>query len=523
GRDVAEVVDDGSPRGERLLAVLDPPVLDVDTGVRSSGHAETASVTAELVRRGHRTIAFSRSRTGTELTCADVRRQLPDDLAEAVRPYRGGYLAAERREIESELFSGRLRGVVATSALELGVDVGGLDACVLDGFPGTIASLWQQAGRAGREGQPSLAVLVAGDDQLDRWFAEHPDELVARPPEPAVINTANPFVLAPHLACAAYEQPLRPADERWWGELLHDGVRDLVLADQLRIRPDRDRTPRAYWSGRAWPAHGVGLRSGSSREVRIASADGRLIGTVDEARAPAVVHEGAIYLHQGRTWRVVDLDLDDLTAIVEPDPGDTYTQPRSEVGVEILGEDERRRVGAADLALGAVRVRSQVVGYQRRDVRTRALLASEPLDLPGSTLDTRGFWYEVPLGLLEAAGVGPADIGGCLHAVEHTAISLLPLFTICDRWDVGGVSTPLLADTGAPTIVIHDGYPGGTGIAELGYAAADRHLAATLELLERCGCVAGCPSCVQSPKCGNGNEPLDKAAAIALLRALLAA
>lgn len=522
GLDVAEVTDDGSPRGERLLAVLDPPVLDVDTGVRSSGHAETAAVTAELVRRGHRTLAFSRSRNGTELTCADVRRQLPDDLADAVRPYRAGYLAEERREIEAELFAGRLRGVVATSALELGVDVGGLDACVLDGFPGTIASMWQQAGRAGREGQPSVAVLVAGVDQLDRWFAAHPDQLLARPPEPAVINPANPFVLAPHLACAAYEQPLRPDDDRWWGELLHDGVRDLVLDDQLRIRPDRDGTPRAYWSGRAWPAHGVGLRSGSSREVRIATAGGELIGTVDEGRAPSTVHEGAIYLHQGRTWRVARLDLDDLTAVVEPDPGDTYTQPRSEVGVEVLGCDDRRPVGAATLALGAVRVTSQVVGYQRRDVPTRAVLAHEPLDLPPSSLTTRAFWYEIPEAVLAAADVAPADVGGCLHAVEHAAISLLPLFTICDRWDVGGVSTPWLADTGAPTVVIHDGYPGGTGIAELGFGAADRHLAATLELLERCGCVDGCPSCVQSPKCGNGNEPLDKAAAVRLLRALLA-
>ncbi|MBK5222162.1 MAG: DEAD/DEAH box helicase [Acidimicrobiia bacterium] len=522
GLDVAEVVHDGSPRGARTVALLDPPVLDAATGVRSSGHAEAASLMARLVKLGHRTLAFSRSRTGTELLAADVRARLDDDLAESVRPYRGGYLASERREIEAALFSGQLRGVVATTALELGVDIGGLDACVLDGYPGTIASLWQQIGRAGRDQQHSVAVLVAGDDQLDRWFMAHPHELFSRPPEPAVINPSNPQILAPHLACAAYELPLTRADSRYWGELLDDGVRDLVVTDRLRIRRDRTGDPRAVWAGRGWPSHGVGMRAGSSREVRIATPDGRLIGTVDESRSHSLVHPGAIYLHQGRTWRVTRLDLDDLAAIVSPDPGDTYTQARSETAVEILSTDQSRRVGAARLSVGRVRIRSQVVGYQRKDVRTRELIEAVELDLPATTLDTRGFWYTVTPALLAGAGITPGAVPGTLHAAEHAAISLLPLFTICDRWDVGGVSTALQADTGMPTIVIHDGYPGGTGIAELGYAAADRHLPATLELLEACPCGDGCPSCVQSPKCGNGNEPLDKHGAIALLRTILA-
>jgi DEAD/DEAH box helicase domain-containing protein len=522
GLDVAEVVDDGSPRGERTVALLDPPVLDAISGVRSSGHAESASAMAELIRLGHRTLAFSRSRTGTELLASDVRTRLSDDLAATVRSYRGGYLASERREIEAALFAGELRGVVATTALELGVDIGGLDACVLDGYPGTIASLWQQIGRAGREGQESLAVLVAGDDQLDRWFMTHPLDLFHRPPEPAVINTANPEILAPHLACAAYERPLTRADSRFWGELLDEGVRDLVLSDRLRIRRDRTGEPRAVWAGRGWPSHGVGLRSGSSREVRIATADGTVIGTVDEARSHSVAHPGAVYLHQGRTWRVTDLDLDDLAAIVVPDPGDTYTQARTDTNVEIVFTDACTTVGGAQLHLGRVRIHSQVVGYARKDVRTRELLGNEELDLPPTVLDTRGFWYTVTPSLLAAAGVDPGAVPGTLHAVEHTAISLLPLFTICDRWDVGGVSTALQADTGLPTIVIHDAYPGGTGIAELGYDAADRHLPATLELLEACACADGCPSCVQSPKCGNGNEPLDKAGAVSLIRAILA-
>ena len=522
GLDVAEVTDDASPRGARTVALLDPPVLDVATGLRSSGHAEAASLMAELVRRGHRTLTFSRSRTGTELLAAEVRGCLDHDMAGTVRPYRGGYLAQERREIEAALFSGELRGVVATTALELGVDIGGLDACVLDGYPGTIASLWQQVGRAGRDQQESVAVLVAGDDQLDRWFMAHPGQLFLRPPEPAVINPTNPEILAPHLACAAYEHPLTRADARYWGELLDDGVRELVLSDRLRIRRERSGEPRGVWAGRGWPSHGIGLRSGSAREVRIATPDGRLVGTVDESRAHSLVHPGAIYLHQGRVWRVDRLDLDDLAAIVTPDPGDTYTQARSDVTVEILRTDRRRSVGLAELAVGRVRIRSQVVGYQRKDVRTREILETVELDLPPTTLDTRGFWYTVTPVLIAAAGVAPATVPGTLHAAEHAAISLLPLFTICDRWDVGGVSTALQADTGLPTIVIHDGYPGGTGIAELGFEAADRHLPATLELLERCECTEGCPSCVQSPKCGNGNEPLDKHGAIALLRTILA-
>ncbi len=522
GLDVVAVDDDGSPRGDRTVALLDPPVLDHSTGVRSSGHAESASVMAELIQAGHRTLAFSRSRTGTELLATDVRTRLDEPTAATVRSYRSGYLASERRQIESELFAGTVMGVVATTALELGVDIGGLDACVLDGYPGTIASFWQQVGRAGREQQRSAAVLVAGDDQLDRWFMAHPDDLFHRRPEPAVINTANPEVLAPHLACAAYERPLTRADNYYWGDLLDDGVRDLVLSDRLRIRRDRSGQPRAVWAGRGWPSNGVGLRSASSNEVTIATAGGHIVGTVDEGRSHSVTHPGAIYLHQGQPYRVLDLDLDHLTATVVTDPGDTYTQARTDTNVEIVSSDEHRRVGRADLHVGRVRIHSQVVGFQRKQVGTREVLGTEELDLPATMLDTRAFWYTIEPAVLAAAGVVPAAVPGTLHAAEHAAISLLPLFTICDRWDVGGVSTALQADTGLPTIVIHDAYPGGTGIAELGFAAADRHLHATLELLEACPCDSGCPSCVQSPKCGNGNEPLDKHGAIALLRTILA-
>lgn len=602
GLPVAEVLDDGSPRGERLVAVWNPPRLGdpgpwsssgagsgtgsgtdahggsetsadeggsrragvggdgawpgaLDDGdgelgpergpergpdrgpaersdpadelPRVSANVETAALVAELVRHDRRTIAFCRSRKGTELVAADVRRRLPTALADAVRPYRGGYLAEERREIEAALFGGDLRGVVATNALELGVDVGGLDACVLDGFPGTVASFWQQAGRAGRERQESGAVLVAGQDQLDQWFARHPAELFSRPPEPAVINPANPFVLLPHLACAAHELPLTRLDERWWGDLLDDGVRRLVHDDRLRVRQRGRRTglagdPVAVWAGKGWPSHGVGLRSGGGREHRIVTAEGDLVGTVDGGRAHAQVHEGAVYLHQGRTWRVASLDLDDRVATVVPDDGDTSTRARSETSISLLDTERSRPVGRVDVALGPVEVTTRVTGYQRRDVRTGEVLERVELDLPPTHLTTRAFWFTIGPDVLAEAGVAPGDAPGALHAAEHAAIGMLPLFTICDRWDVGGVSTLFQPEVGGPAIVVYDGHAGGAGIAELGFEAAAHHLAATLEAVQGCGCGEGCPSCVQSPKCGSWNEPLDKAAATALLRTILA-
>ena len=517
GAPVEAVTDDGSPRGERVFALWNPPLLDEQSGARGSSNVETATALTGLIADDRRAIAFCRSRKGTELVAADARRRLPDDVRQQVRPYRGGYLADERREIERQLFSGALRGVVATSALELGIDVGALDACVLNGFPGTIASLWQQAGRAGRAQQQSLAVLVAGEDQLDQWLMAHPKELFIRPPEPAVINPSNLQVLLPHLACAAYEQPLTPDDGCWWDDdLLADGVRLLVADDHLVMRDGK-----AFWAGRGSPAWGVGLRSGSSTEYRIAESDGRLVGTVDGSRAFATVHPGAIYLHQGQAWKVTDLDLDDHVAWVEQSDGGELTQVRSETDIRILEVDERRPLGRVTLCLGLVEVSERVVGYQRREVPSGEVFGTEDLDLPGTYLETRGFWWEVPPSVLVDAGVAPGNWPGALHAAEHAAIGMLPLFTICDRWDVGGVSTALQADTGKPTIVIYDGYPGGAGIAELGFEAGERLLRTTLEVVEACPCATGCPSCVQSPKCGNLNEPLHKAGAIALLRAAL--
>ncbi len=515
GLPVQAVTDDGSPRGERLLAMVDPALVGPEPGARSANRV-TADLVAALVRGDNRTLAFCRSRAGTEVVANDVIRRHPD-LKRRVRPYRGGYLAAERREIEAQFFSGNLGGVVATSALELGIDVGGLDAVVLNGFPGTIASMRQQIGRAGRSGQASVAVLVAGQDQLDHHYLRHPHEVFERAPEPAVINPANPFVLDPHLGCAAYELPLTPADDRWWGDDLADAVHRLVVDDSLRVRP-RNQVPHAFWSGRGSPANRAGLRSGSSGEVLIAFADGTPVGTVDVSRAPEVVHPGAVYLHQGRPLRVIALDLERREAIVEPDAGLHHTQARSSVDLRILGTETTRTVGALEVGLARVEVTSQVTGYQEREVISGELVGSHDLVLPSTTLVTRGVWWRITPASLDRAAVAPHQVGGALHAAEHAAIGVLPLFAICDRWDVGGVSTPWLEDLAAPAIVIYDGHPGGAGIAELAYDATASQMAATLETVAACACRDGCPSCVQSPKCGSLNEPLDRHAAARLLR-----
>jgi DEAD/DEAH box helicase domain-containing protein len=517
GLPVEEVADDGSPRGERVFALWEPPLVDEAAGQRASANGEVSLLLGALVEADRRAIAFCRSRKGAELVARYTRDRLPPDLAASVRPYRGGYLAAERREIEGELFSGRLRGVSATNALELGIDVGWLDACILNGFPGTIASMWQQAGRAGRAQQRSLAVLVAGEDALDQWFVAHPQELFSRSPEPAVVNVSNPFVLDPHVACAAYERPLTPDDAAYWGDDLDEAVTRLVRDDRLVVRDGH-----AVHAGRPSPASTVSLRTGSHDEYRIVSDDDdRLIGTVEAARAFSSVHDGAVYLHQGQHYRVARLDIADRAAWVEAVDPDYYTQARSDTDVRILSADDSATVGRARLHVGGVEITEQVTGYRKKAMGTGEVLADVDLDLPPSVLVTRAFWYTVGEEVLDRAGVVPAAVPGTLHAAEHAGIGMLPLFTICDRWDVGGVSSAFLADTGLPTIVIYDGYPGGAGIAELGFAAGRSHLAATLEAVAACPCRRGCPSCVQSPKCGNLNEPLDKAGAIAFLQTVL--
>ncbi|MFZ4434500.1 MAG: DEAD/DEAH box helicase [Microthrixaceae bacterium] len=535
GQQVTAITEDGAPRGPRTIVLWNPEAAaEAATAAgeaaaeRWSLHGETALVAERLVRAGLRTLVFCRARRSTELVADELRRSLPGDLAAGVRSYRGGYLADERRRVEAELADGSLSVVVATNALELGVDIGGLDAVVLSGYPGTTASFRQQVGRSGREHQPSLAVLVSGQDQLDQWMARHPDALTGRPIERSVVNLANPEVMVPQVGCAAAEWPLRAADHRYWGDGLDEAVAELVRTERARVRHGADDGPLVVWSGRGAPAPTIGLRSASSGEYRIRTGSGSesvAIATIDRSRVASAAHPGAIYLHQGRAWRVERLEHAARTVVVRPDPGDTYTQTRSTTDLSILATDRSIGIGVADHHLGEVEVTTQVIGYQIRDASTHEVLDRVDLGpedgIHPSVLRTRAVWTTYPQSLIAAAGVTPGELPGALHAAEHAAIGILPLFAICDRWDVGGVSTALLEDTGQATVCIHDAHPGGSGIADLAFEVARSHLEATAEVLRQCPCEDGCPGCVQSPKCGNGNEPLDKAAARRLLERTL--
>jgi DEAD/DEAH box helicase domain-containing protein len=522
GQPVDAVTEDGSPRGPVAFALWEPPLLDEATGLRRSANTETAAWLAAAVEAGVRTLCFTRSRKSAELVATFARRrvaQLDRRLAGRVRAYRAGYLAEERRELERGLVSGRLLGLATTNALELGMDVGGLDAVVLDGYPGTVASLWQQAGRAGRQGEASLAVLVGKDDPLDAYLLHHPADLFGRPHEAALLDPGNPYVLAPHLLCAAFEAPLTDEDLDLFGG---DGARTLADALQAEGALRRRRDGLRPGSGRSH-ADKVDIRNAGGSPITIVAADsGQVIGTVDQARAPSTVHRGAVYLHQGENFRVVELDLDGGVALVAEAKGDEYTQARSDIDVTVVEPTRRVDLSRSSLWFGRVDVSEQVVGYERRKVGSGELLGYEDLDLPPGRLQTVAYWYTLSPELLEAAAIDPQAVPGAAHAAEHAQIGLLPLFAMCDRWDIGGLSTAWHPDTGSATIFVYDGYPGGAGIAEQGHRRAADHLRATRDTVASCPCETGCPSCVQSPKCGNGNNPLDKAGAIRLLDELLA-
>ncbi len=521
GLPVEAVVRDGSPRGPVTFALWEPPLENQVTGLRRSANVEAARWLASGVEAGVRTLCFTRSRKAAELVATYARRRaaaVDRSLAARVRAYRAGYLAEERRALERGIVSGKLLGVAATNALELGMDIGGLDAIVLDGFPGTIASMWQQAGRAGRQGGPSLAVLVGLDDPLDAYFLHHPSDLFGRPHEAALVDPANPYVLAPHLGCAAYEAPLTEEDFALFGPPARALAAQLEVEGVLRHRRGGYRAT----SGRS-PAAGVDVRNAGGAPVTIVAADtGQVIGTVDRSRAPSTVHRGAVYLHQGESYRVLELDLEGGVALVESARGDEYTQARQDTDIQVLEPLRHAELDRFGRWLGRVAVSEQVIGYDRRKVGTGELLGSEDLDLPAAHLTTVAYWYTLSPELLAAAGLEPRDVPGAAHAAEHAQIGLLPLFAMCDRWDIGGLSTAWHPGTGSATIFVYDGYPGGAGIAERGYALAAEHLRATRDTVRTCPCETGCPSCVQSPKCGNGNHPLDKAGAVRLLGELLA-
>jgi DEAD/DEAH box helicase domain-containing protein len=520
GLPVTVVDDHGAPAGPKWFALWNPPLLDAVGAARRSALSEATAVFSDLVGRRVRTIAFTKARKVTELiaryAAARLRGTAPD-LAGRISPYRAGYLPEDRRRIERRLFDGDLIGVVSTSALELGIDVGGLDAAGLVGFPGTIASMWQRAGRAGRGADPSLAVLVAQDDALDQYLMRHPDYLFDRPCEHAVIDPENPYVLAWHLRCAAAEIALVASDLTLFGARAREIIVRLEAAGELTAR-----RARWYWTGtQRYPAQGVDVRSASGSAFRIVGPDRRAIGTVEEARAFEQVHPGAVYLHQGEAYLVRELDLRARIARVDLAGVDYHTQPRTTTELTIVRPQASRPWGPTILHFGVVDVATQVTGYARKRLFTDTVLDVQPLELPAQRLQTTALWFEIPPALEAAVRTRGLDFAGGIHAVEHAAIGVLPLFAMCDRWDIGGVSYPVHPQAGTPVIFIYDGHPGGVGITEKGYALIDALGAATLDVVEACPCEGGCPSCVQSPKCGNLNEPLDKQAALLLLRGLL--
>ncbi|HWB34630.1 MAG TPA: Zn-binding domain-containing protein, partial [Rugosimonospora sp.] len=527
GLPVAAVTEDASPRGGITFALWEPPLLpgrDADNDaapVRRSALREASDLLADAVVGGARTLTFIRSRKGAELVAATARRALGEvapELADRVAAYRAGYLPEERRALEAALHSGELLGLAATNALELGVDLVGLDAVVLAGYPGTLASMWQQAGRAGRAGREALCVLVARDDPLDTYLVHHPAALFGRPVEAIVLDPANPYVLAPHLCSAAAESPLTSSDlELFGGTVASETVAALVASGHLRRRPTG-----WYWAHDARPD--VDLRGTGGAPVAIVEgATGRLLGTVDRGASHVQVHTGAVHLHQGVSYLVDDLDLDDGVALVHAEEPEWSTHPRDVTDLTVVSVRSCVDAGPVGLFLGTVDVTNQVVSYQRRRLGSGEVIDTRPLDLPPRQLTTTAVWWTMSTGALRRAGVEPGGVPGALHAAEHASIGLLPLVATCDRWDIGGLSTALHPDTEAPTVFVYDGYPGGAGFAERAYQVAAQWLAATREAIDTCGCESGCPSCVQSPKCGNGNEPLDKAGAVRVLAAVLAA
>jgi DEAD/DEAH box helicase domain-containing protein len=559
--DVSLIDDDASPSPGRRIAMWNPPLTDEQSGERASSLGEAALLLARLVRQGSRTICFMKSRKGVEvlsrLLTDDLKRTDPE-LAGLVAPYRAGYTPQQRRELEGRLTRGELLAVITTDALELGIDIGSLDASLVVTFPGTVASLRQMWGRAGRTSQgrqgAGLALYVAGEDALDQFFCRHPQEFLDRPVEAAILDHESPEIFRRHLLCAAHEGPLSEADAEFLGPRWEAHAEFLLAAGDLRRRatatapegrPEHKKDsprdglgPTTYVIRRAgeFPAGAVSLRSASPDSFAIVDvASGEMLGSTEAARAHSTVHPGAIYLHQGRSYEVRELDLNRRQAFVAPFDGDWYTQPKRQTDTFISRLLDRTDRLGVELSFGEVDVTETVLAYQRKRLSDHAQIDLAGLDLPPRTFSTQALWFELNDRMLGSPGA-PGDAGGvggetipleallgALHATEHAQIAVLPLIAMCDRWDIGGLSTNLHPQTAGPTIFIYDGHPGGIGIARAAFTRFPELCLDAHTLIAECPCSHGCPSCIQSPKCGNLNEPLSKAGARLLLERMLGA
>jgi DEAD/DEAH box helicase domain-containing protein len=516
GLPFALVDNDGASTGERRVVFRNPPLLDKEKGERRSLLTEGALVFANLVSQGVRTIAFARTRKAAELIYRYAANRLGVEGTRRISPYRAGYTPRERREIEGRLFRGDLLGVVSTNALELGVDVGALDAVVCCGYPGSVASVWQQWGRAGRGKDPALAVYIPGRDSLDQFLFENPPRVLGRRVEAARVTMENPYILGPHLLAAAHEAPLDADDEEYFGPAYRSVAKAMMEARALASSGGR-----LVYVGGDNPARNISLRSASSETVLIADGEGELIGTAEATRAPSELHPGATYLHRGTAYEVEELDLTAHRAVARRVPNRYYTRPRVETDVEVLEEiEERDLANGAMLHWGRVRTTDSVTYFKKVRVADDKEVGVYPLDLPDVMLETQALWIALPP-LPREARPSFESFGGALHAGEHGLIGLLPLFAMCDRADIGGLSTPVHRQSRLPTVFVYDGYPGGVGISRRGYDAFESLARDTLGVITRCPCERGCPACIQSPKCGNWNEPLSKDGAVSLLRYVL--
>ncbi len=561
--------EDGSPTPQRRIAMWNPPLTDATLGARRSALGEAAELLVRLVHEGARAICFIKSRKGVELLSRLVRAELEagtegggggggggesgghaargpsqaqqESLADLVVPYRAGYTPQQRRELEGRLMRGELRAVITTDALELGIDIGELDAAVVVTFPGTVASLRQMWGRAGRSSigrrGRGLAVFIAGEDALDQFFCRHPDEFLQRPVESAILDHESLQIHLSHLLCAAFEGPLSSEDAEILGPRWEAYAEMLAGRGALRRREGNRYVPRRPDE---YPAAAVSLRSASMDSFAIVdTSSGELLGTTEAARAHSTVHQGAIYMHLGRSYEVRELDLQRRRALVAPFEGDWYTQPKRETDTTIESVLARRETLGVTLSFGEVSVTETVLAYQRRRLADHGQIDLVTLDLPETSFSTQGLWFELDPDTLGAcvpgasasvtgehmgstAGVaGEETVLGALHAAEHAQIAVLPLIAMCDRWDIGGLSTNLHPQTGGPTIFIYDGHPGGVGITRAAFLRFEELCRDAHRLIAECPCRAGCPSCVQSPKCGNLNEPLAKAGARRMLEGML--
>ena len=517
-----DVVDkDGSPHGGKDFTFWNPPLVGDSKSTRASANSEAVSLFTELVKSQIRSLAFARTRRVTEVIYSQSRDRLKKtdpELARRIRAYRGGYLPEVRRQIEKEMFSGQLIGVVATVALELGVDIGDLDATILTGYPGSIASAWQQAGRSGRRKNRALSFLIGLNNPLDQYFMRNPESFFGKSFENAIVNPQNPYIVRAHLLCASWERPLALGDDKYFGPGY--AVERAALEDQGIIR---ERQRKWYLAPSvANPAQAISIRSASGENYRIIDTNsGSILETVESSVAFFQIHRGAIYLHQGQPFLVTELDLASHTAYAHATAASYYTQTKELTDLRTVKTLRDKFSRGTRVCLGEVEVTTRVIGYKKKAQYTEEVVGEEPLELPPQHFPTVALWFDLPSRAKEKIDRERLDFAGGLHATEHAAIGILPVFALCDRNDIGGVSTPLHPDTGQPQIFIYDGHPGGVGIAERGFELVESLWEATLRTIVECPCADGCPSCIQSPKCGNNNQPLDKEAARILLEQLL--